>query len=79
MMTYYSCDAPLREALIAITGKEPCLNLLNVKHSNELTPQEQNHLYEWCTQNRRPYWATGLGVLEAAELLVLTAIENANI
>lgn len=78
-MNYYSSDAPLREALIAITGKEPTLNLLNIKHLNELTPEDQNLLYEWCTQNRRPYWATGLGVLEAAELLVRTAIENANI
>jgi len=78
-MSYYHSDDPLFEALTAIVGKEPPMQLKGIQKSDELTEADQTKLYEWCTQNATPHWATGLGVLYAAELLVLTALENDNI
>lgn len=36
-------------------------------------------LQDWCADNARPPWATGLSMIEAAELIVNQALENANI
>jgi len=83
-MPYYQghCPDPLKEALLAITGKEvpreTCL-LDGVFNCSELDDGELFALGDWCTQNARPHWATGDGILEAAELLVSRAKENDNI
>ncbi len=76
--TYPTPKHPLREALLAVTGKEPPAyvkghNILN------LTDHQVMALQDWCSLNARPEWATGLSILEAAEMIVQGAIDNANI
>jgi len=80
-MSYYSSQSPLQEALVAITGKLPPaeLDLDGIRHASELDDTKSQFLSDWCTQNARPHWATGDSILEAAELIVLRAQENANI
>jgi len=81
MKSYYSSENPLQEALEAITGKFPPaeLDLDGIRHASELDDARSESLSDWCTQNARPHWATGDSILEAAELIVLRAQENANI
>lgn len=68
MATYYGKIAnPLHEAIAAIIGKPVPEGL------------EGEDLQNFVTQNANPYWATGDGIIEAAELLVKRAQENANI
>ena len=81
MKPYYCSENPLEEALEVITGKRPPteLELSGVRHASELDDAKSQSLSDWCTQNARPHWATGDSILEAAELIVLRAQENANI
>jgi hypothetical protein len=44
-----------------------------------LTDKQVSDLQDWCSLNARPEWATGLSMIEAAELIVRGAIENGNI
>jgi hypothetical protein len=36
-------------------------------------------LQDWCSDNAQPDWATGLSMIEAAELIVSQALDNDNI
>ncbi len=69
---------PLREALAAVVGKEPP-DFVRGYNFKDLTDKQQLELQDWCSLNARPHWATGLSMLEAAELIVEGAVENANI
>ena len=77
-MSYYIDRGPLADALFAITGMEPPKYTHGLYLSESLEDKAVD-LQDWCADNARPSWATGLGVLEAAELLVQQAVENANI
>lgn len=70
----------LKEALRALTGK---------RYPGKLPDYEANEvtmgcvalvkLQDWCSVNARPPWATGLSMIEAAELIVDQSVENGNI
>ena len=76
---YKGCISPLCSALLSITGKMPPFDLYGVYCASELSDDLAGQLEDWCSVNASPYWATGGGVLEAAELLVDRAVENANL
>lgn len=66
-----------REAIKVIVGKYPPMMVppFGAKDMGD----EVVVLQDWCSDNARPSWATGLSMIEAAELIVDQAIENANI
>jgi hypothetical protein len=66
-----------RDALKAIIGKYP--PMMVPPYSTSAMGDEVIELQDWCADNARPQWATGLSMIEAAELIVDQAIENANI
>ena len=66
-----------REALRAVVGLYPPLVVPPVGAKD--MGDEVIVLQDWCSDNARPRWATGLSMIEAAELIVDQAIENANI
>lgn len=70
---------PLTEALSAITGEVPPAYTHGAFSVADLTEAEMLTLQDWCCIHARPEWATGIGVLEAAELIVREAVDNANI
>ena len=67
-----------REAIQAIIGK-PCPVKTPIISLSELNDDETMALQDWCSNNANPLWATGLSMMEAAELIVKSALENANI
>jgi hypothetical protein len=80
-MSVYETDSPLAEALGAIVGRCPPKCALGCRSIDELSDQELDELQQWASRWARPCWATGDGILEAAELLVqwAAAAENDNI
>jgi hypothetical protein len=78
-MKYYESEEPFRQAIEAIVGKQCPLDLGAAKSSYELSNEINIKLQDWCSLNARPMWATGGGIVEAADLLVERAIENANL
>ena len=66
-----------REALKILVGKYP--PMLVPPFSAHDMGDEVTELQDWCSDNARPAWATGLSMIEAAELIVDQAVENANI
>lgn len=77
--TYYPTpEHPFREALQMVVGKEPPAYVKGFGLKG-LTDKQVMELQDWCSQNARPEWATGLSMIEAAELIVAGAIENGNI
>lgn len=80
-MSYYDTPvAPMAEAISVIAGTPPPFWLEGVYKFNDITDEHvQEALQSWCSEHARPVWATGLSMIEAAELIVEMAIENANI
>jgi hypothetical protein len=77
--TYYPTPQhPFREALQAVVGKVPPAYVKGFG-TEGLTDKQVSDLQDWCSLNARPEWATGLSMIEAAELIVRGAIENGNI
>jgi len=70
---------PLAVALQVITGEEPPTYTHGVFSSQELSDENVSDLQDWCSFHARPFWSTGIGVLEAAELIVQEAVDNGNI
>jgi len=69
----------LKEALEAVVGI-PCPFTLPQRSFSELNGSRLvTEIQDWCAIHSRPGWATGLSMMEAAELIVEQAIENANI
>jgi hypothetical protein len=66
-----------QEALKTIVGKDP--PMLVPPYGSKAMGDEVLDLQDWCSDNARPEWATGLSMIEAAELIVDQALENANI
>lgn len=75
---YGETPNPLWDALLAITGVEPPDYVRGLYSASHLEDRV-DELQSWCSENARPHWATGLSMLEAAELIVGGAVENANI
>lgn len=67
-----------KNALESITGKKLPMRVPPFKASR-MSDENQLKLQEWCVSNANPIWATGLSMIEAAELIVQSAIENGNI
>jgi hypothetical protein len=67
-----------KEALESLTGKKLPMRVPRFKASR-MSDKNQYKLQEWCVDNSQPPWATGLSMIEAAELIVQGAIENGNI
>jgi len=66
-----------REALKVLIGKEPPMEV--PPYGSHDMDDEVLRLQDWCAEHARPSWATGLSMIEAAELIVDQALENANI
>jgi len=67
------------QALEGLSKDKPPKFVENVEDSDELEDNEFNELQQWCLDNRRIPWATGISIIEAAESIVKNAIRNANI
>lgn len=70
---------PLFEALLAITGEKPPEFVKGKFATTDLNGRELDKLQDWCVDNARPSWSTGLGIMEAADTIVIEAIGNGNI
>lgn len=70
--------SPFRDALRALCGAEPPA-FVRGHHSHDYTDDENEKLQDWCGMHCRPHWATNLSMIEAAELIVEGAVDNANI
>jgi hypothetical protein len=66
-----------REALRALIGEYPPMDV--PPYGAQLMGDKVVELQDWCSDNANPPWATGLSMIEAAELIVDQALENANI
>jgi len=69
---------PIRKVLRAMTGKRPPSYVKGYNFSN-LTDKQTDELQDWAVNNVRPFWLTGIGLIEAAEKQVKEAVDNANI
>ena len=78
-MSTLTVRAPFRDALIAITGADPPWSMIGVYCFDDIETEYQDDLSDWASANSRPRWATGLSMIESAELIVLQAVENCNI
>ncbi len=70
--------SPFKEALRTLIGKRPPAFVRGYS-ARGYTDAELIKLQDWCATNARPAWATGLSMIEAAELIVAGAVENNNI
>jgi len=77
--TYEKPENPLADAIAAIVGETPPLETVGAYCFNDLSESDQEWLQHWCSERANPYWATGLSMIEAAELIVEQACQNANI
>jgi hypothetical protein len=79
--SYYPTPrSPFRSTLESITGKLPPMDLSGVYCFNDIeNPETQDAIQDWASVNANPHWATGLSMIEAAELIVEQAVENRNI
>ncbi len=82
---YYQCRFPYFEALHAIT-RQPnrthmptFLRNPSIYTLADLTDEQLDELQSWCVCNATPGWSTGIGIMEAAELIVSEAVANGNI
>lgn len=67
-----------KEALEALTGRS-CPIEVPRYGTTGMTDEALMALQDWCCMNARPSWATGLAMMEGAELVVEGAAENGNI
>jgi hypothetical protein len=61
-----------------MTGKRPPKFVKNYNFDN-LTDMQRDELQDWAVNNVRPFWITGIGLIEAAEKQVKEAVDNGNI
>jgi hypothetical protein len=72
---------PIREALLWLCGKQPP-KFIQGYDLNELTDSQKEELQDWaiqCVDKTKIHWATGIGMLDAAEAIVEEAVSNGNI
>jgi hypothetical protein len=82
-MSYEIHKAPLAEAIAGLVGKMPPFELDGIWCWKDVPDHITDDLQDWCSLavESNPYiaWAPGYGVIDAAELLLKLAIENANL
>jgi hypothetical protein len=69
---------PLREVLLAMTGQEPPAFVKGYSTVN-LTDAQRDELQDWCSVMAKPFWLTGIGLIDAAEAQIQEAVNNGNI
>ena len=79
MSTIPFLESPFYDALQSILCKDPPRFLKKKFSASELTDEKYIILQDWCSNNRNLEWETGIGLIEAAENIVLAALENGNI
>ena len=70
---------PLKDVLSAMTHSYPPDYLNGLFSSDELHEAYYLEFQDWCASNVLPAWATGIGLIEAADKMVLEAVRNGNI
>jgi hypothetical protein len=71
-------EHPIREILKTVTGKNPP-KFLKGYSVYGTTDDEWEKLHSWAVNSCKPYWVTGIALLESAEDQVLEAVSNGNI
>lgn len=69
---------PFRDILQAVTGVKPP-KFVRGYSTRGYTDAEKDELQSWASDNVKPSWATGIGLIEAAENMVEEAEINGNI
>lgn len=69
---------PIRDVLKAMTGKSPPAFVKGYTCYN-LSDKEWDLLQSWAVNNCKPFYLTGIGLLEAAHHQVNEAVSNGNI
>ena len=77
--SYYTSKNPLIDTIESIIGKRPLVETVGAYDFDDLTEDEKEEVQNFCSFYARPGWSTGLGIIEAAEIIVKLAVENANI
>ena len=80
---------PFLEAIESIIGSLPLMvghdnfpltqKLEGIIHSSNLDDEVYFRLQDYCGQRAKPAWATGESIIDAANLIVDRAFENANL
>ena len=82
-MTYYFGDDigpdPIRTVLKAFCGGKAPPPFVRGYACGKLPDAQHEELIEWLHTNARVYWTIGIAHVEAADLLVQEAVDNANI
>jgi hypothetical protein len=71
--------SPFYDALVAITKSVPPIPMRGLYSSKELTDEEFEVVQDWAKDSAPIHWATGLSIIDCADLMVKSAVENANI
>ena len=72
-------DKPLHDTLGAMLGRIPPFPMYGVYQSSELPDDRFRELQDWASEHAVPYWATGLSMIHAADMIVASAVKNTNI
>lgn len=69
------------QALQNIVNAKPpeFMKEVTVKGYHDLTDEKANQLQDWVVENHSLTWATGMGVIEAAILIVKEAVAEGSI
>jgi len=80
-MVFFNARAPLKDAIEAIANKTipSSIPLEGICRLSEMGGGEAIALVQWCHINPRPCWATGAGMIRAAEVMVEAAKGVGNI
>jgi hypothetical protein len=70
---------PFWEALKELTRKPPPKFALKISSSAELTDDQHYELQSFGASYSRVPWSTGIGLIDAADLIVAQAVSNGNI
>lgn len=70
---------PFKEAIIHLTRKTPDIKLDGVYYSKELSDEDFVKLQDWIGMNQPVPWATSIGMIEMADIMVQEAVDNGNI
>ncbi len=71
--------SPFYEALDSITMSTPPDFTKEIFSSMELNDSNFDRLQEWCVNAIGIHWGTGIGVIEAVDMIVDEALSNGNI
>lgn len=71
--------SPFYDALVAITKSVPPIPMRGLYSSKELTDEEFELVQNWASDKAPIHWATGLSIIDCADLMVKSALENSSI